>query len=59
MITINGKKWTKNQLEKLIIDSELIAECIKADLHTIKENEESMDLKTYKKFSKKYDTSNK
>lgn len=54
MITINGKTWSKEELEQLILDAQDIAMCIRMDIDTIRENDDVMDDETYTNFSNKY-----
>ncbi len=54
MITINNKKWSKQELIELIQDAQDIAECIALDLDTIRNNDDVMDDVVYTNFSDKY-----
>ncbi len=54
MITINNKTWTEQELIQLVNDAQLIAEFIRMDLSTIEDNDDTMAVDTYTKFSNKY-----
>jgi hypothetical protein len=54
MITVDNKTWTEQELIQLINDAKNIAECIRMDIETIRENDDVMDDETYTNFSNKY-----
>ena len=54
MITVNNKTWTEQELIQLVNDAQNIAECIRMDIETIRDNDDTMDDKVYTSFSNRY-----